>query len=124
MGHQQLLFIFLGIFLVGIALVTEYISTNNAQSWAAVNNGLSGTINKSVVISSKNIVPETNDKWEYVSNYNGFSNIDARSLAVRSNNIFAQTYDGSAWLRHIYEISPSKHNGFSAMVKQSSIQFR
>jgi hypothetical protein len=116
MGHQQLLFIFLGIFLVGIALVTEYISTNNAQSWAAVNNGLSGTIN--------NIVPETNDKWEYVSNYNGFSNIDARSLAVRSNNIFAQTYDGSAWLRHIYEISPSKHNGFSAMVKQSSIQFR
>lgn len=55
MGHQQLLFIFLGVILVGIALLTEYLSTNNVPNWAKVNQHSLGTINKSVVISGKNI---------------------------------------------------------------------
>jgi hypothetical protein len=133
MGHQQLLFIFLGVILVGIALETEYLSINNAPTWAIVNKGLPGTINKSVVISGNNILAGTNDRGEYLSTYNGstwtqvnngFSNLDDRSLAASGNNIFAGTYGGSALLRHIYEISPVEHKGFSAMVKQRSIQFK
>ena len=134
MGHQQLLLIFLGFILIGIALGTEYLSINNAPTWAAVNNGLPGTINKSVVISGNNILAGTNDRGGYLSIYNGstwtqvnnaFSNSDDRSLAVSgSNNIFVGTYGGSALLRHIYEISPVEHKGFSAMVKQRSIQFK
>ena len=133
MGHQQLLFIFLGVILVGIALGTEYLSINNAPTWAVVNNGLPRTINKSVVISGNNILAGTNDRGGYLSTYNGstwtqvnngFSNSDDRSLAVSGNNIFVGTYGGSALLRHIYEISPVEHKGFSAMVKQRSIQFK
>ena len=133
MGHQQLLFIFLGVILVGIALGTEYLSINNAPTWAAVNNGLPCTINKSVVISGNNILAGTNDREGYLSTYNGstwtqvnngFSNSDDRSLAVSGNNIFVGTYGGSALLRHIYEISPVEHKGFSVMVKQRSIQFK
>jgi len=133
MGHQQLLFIFLGIILVGIALGTEYLSINNAPTWAVVNNGLPGTINKPVVISGNNILAGTNDRGGYLSIYNGstwtqvnnvFSNSDDRSFAVSGNNIFVGTYGGSALLRHIYEISPVEHKGFSAMVKQRSIQFK
>jgi hypothetical protein len=133
MGHQQLLFIFLGFILIGIALGTEYLSINNASTRAAVNNDLPGTINKSVVISGNNILAGTNDREEYLSTYNGstwtqvnngFSNSNDRSLAVSGNNIFVGTYGGSALLRHIYEISPVEHKGFSAMVKQRSIQFK
>ena len=133
MGHQQLLFIFLGFILIGIALGTEYLSINNAPTWAAVNNGLPGTINKSVVISGTNILAVTNDREGYLSTYNGstwtqvnngFSNSDDRSLAVSGNNIFVGTYGGSTLLRHIYEISPVEHKGFSVMVKQRSIQFK
>src|ERR1035437_1517389 len=133
MGHQQLLFIFLGFILIGIALGTEYLSINNAPTWAAVNNGLPCTINKSVVISGNNILAGTNDREGYLSTYNGspwtqvnneFSNWDDRSLAVSGNNIFVGTYGGSALLRHIYEISPVEHKGFSVMVKQRSIQFK
>jgi hypothetical protein len=133
MGHQQLRFIFLGVVLVGIALLTEYLSTTNTSTWAAVKNDLPGTIDKSVVISDNNTLAGTSDRGGYLSANNGstcfqvnngFSNLDNRSLAVSGNNIFVGTYGGSALLRHIYEISPVEHKGFSAMVKQRSIQFK
>lgn len=65
MGQKQLLFIIIGVFLVGIALVTEYITTNNAPSWAAVNKGLPGTTDQTVVISDNNICVGTykEDAW-------------------------------------------------------------
>ena len=120
MGRQQLLFILLGFFLVGIAMLTEYLSINNTPTWAAVNNRVPCKIEKLVLISSRNdnlapLLVQVN----YVSSISNY-----HSPVANDQNVFVGNNGSSALLHHIYEISPVSHKSISAMVGQSSMQFK
>jgi hypothetical protein len=55
MSQQNLLFIISGVILIGIALLTEYVSTNYSSTWTMANNDVPGSVNQPVVISNNNI---------------------------------------------------------------------
>lgn len=132
MGQHQFLFIILGVIFIGIALLTEYFSTNNASGWTAANIGLPGTSNQAVAVRCNNIFAGNSDKGEALSTHNSsiwvnvnnrFLNSNNHSITVSSNKIFTGSNRGSAWLNHMNEISPVQLYGFNAMAKHSSSQF-
>ena len=61
MSQQNLLFIIFGVILIGIAFLTDYVSTNNSPAWKIANKDLPVKIDQAVVISGNNFFAGTYD---------------------------------------------------------------
>jgi hypothetical protein len=61
MDKKQLLFVMLGVILIGIAILTEYASSKLTQGWTMAKNDVPGSVGQPVVVRNNFIFAGTID---------------------------------------------------------------